>query len=199
MTTDTDTTQKIDTNDIAIAYNEYLESYNELCTILQKSRMSVMKGLLSLRLTERDEITFALAENERLALYCAQIIEGEGDEGEKEEGEFKLDVKSILPRKKKKKSDVVKDVHEKGNVDVHEEADIHNRKESKVGDKDDLKIDEKSDELKVIDPIKLVHGGFVPLSIRNSQKDMSLTIQQIIKVVNKKQKINKLLDKYSKY
>lgn len=179
-------------NEIAIAYNEYLEAYDRLCTCLQKSSISMTRSLLSLKSTERDEIRFALMENQRLALYCTSAPV---------DGDIKLDLKSILPSKEEKEKGCKKKVDQKDNEKENNSV-LHNRNQEKgkPGDGEggrDGSVRESKKSFKVIDPIKLVHGGFAPLTVRESQKDASASIVQIIKVANAKKKVVDLLDKYS--
>lgn len=183
--------------EIAFAYNEYLEAYDALCTCLQRSSISLTKGLLGLKLTERDEIRFALMDNQRLALYCVNL---------QSDGDFKLDLKSILADKKRKKekessTNDEKDVNLNDSGNVRENDELHCRVKERNNGRSS-KSDEKGStreckkEPKVIDPIKLVHGGFTALSVRQSQKDASASISQIIRVVNSKRRILGLLEKY---
>lgn len=179
-------------NDIAVAYNEYLEAYDRLCTCLQKSSISMTKSLLSLKSTERDEIRFALMENQRLALYCTSAPV---------DGDIKLDLKSILPSKEEKQKGWRKKVDQKENEKENSSV-LHSRNQEKdkpgdgEGGRDGSSMESKK-SFKVIDPIKLVHGGFAPLTVRESQKDASASIIQIIKVANAKRKVVDLLNKYS--
>lgn len=179
-------------NEIASAYNEYLEACDGLCTCLQKSSISMTRSLLSLKSTERDEIRFALMENPRLALYCTSS---------QADGDMKLNLKSILPTKEKKQSGRRKKVNQKENEKEDSNV-LHSRIEEKgkLGDgegRNEGSAKESKKTLKVIDPIKLVHGGFASLTVRESQKDASASIVQILKVANAKRRVVDLLDRYS--
>lgn len=165
--------------DICLAYNDYLESYNELCRCIRNSEMSLMKSLLSFKLTERDEIRFALADTRRLALTCVTFTENKE--------EFKLDVKSTLTNEKKKEN---------------EEGTLRNRKngreESVVVEQKQKEAEKEKGETipKVLDPVKLIHGGFTTFAVRESQRDASVTLNQIVNVINKKRRVLQLVKNY---
>lgn len=208
---------------ISKAYDEYFNSYNELCNSLSKSNMSVLKSLLSMRLTERDEIKFELLENIRLSVYNVKIDnEGEKKEGNEKEGEEKEGVKKEGKEDEEKeeeenfkirlesqltidpitkKQEEKKESNEIALYDDINQDNIRNRKEftkKKIYENDSNITEENNNKPKIIDPIKLIHGGFVPLSIRSSQKDSKLALSNIIYVINKRNKIIDLLNKYEK-
>lgn len=181
--------------DVALAYHEYLSAYDELLELLRKSEMSVMKGMLSFKLTERDEIKFALFENKRLALSCAEISDGDGDL------KLKLKSKSTLKHNIKNSENIENIEKEKERKSIDNNFTLQNRHHKGIfrkkvitnEEEDDNVNDSNSAQLNVINPIQLIHGGFTSLSIRQSQNDMNITIVQIINVINKKRKIEKLL------
>lgn len=163
--------------EISAAYNDYLEAYDTLCSGMQKSSMSVMKGMLSLKLTERDEILMSMLENKRLALTCVKTeIDG---------GLLSLNLKSTLKSTEKKK-----------HVTIEGDSSVHNRKRKEEKEPVISSKGNENEDIKVIDPIRLIHGGFAPLSIRASQKDASNNIIQIINVINKRRKVLELLCNY---
>lgn len=167
--------------ELSEAYNDYFQAYNELCKHLTKSHMSLLKGILSIKLTERDEIKFELFENKRLSLYKINI--------DQKNDLLDLDIESIIPTTKNK-------VNSKDNRDDNNNNNNILINRNKIKDEKTSEIIEEIDTIKVIDPIKLIHGGFIPLSLRNSQKDSNLAIFSIINVINKKIKLIKLLDKF---
>lgn len=57
--------------------------------------------------------------------------------------------------------------------------------------KNTVEVDEN--EIEVVDPIKLVHGGFTSLSIKNTQREYMNLILHIIKIVNLKKQIEQRL------
>ena len=160
---------------VANAYHEYNCAYDKLYESLRKSQNLLNKGFLSLKLTERDEIKYSLIDTKRKSLTNVRINEDDVDN----KGEFVIDIQSTL-----------NDVKEK---ETENDDNLHKRI-GKNGVNDDNKINEIKESIEVIDPIKLIHGGFTSLSIKQSQKESKDVIIKIIDVINKRQNLQNLLD-----
>lgn len=176
---------------ISILYNEYNEAYNNLLKKIKNSELSILKLMLTFKLTERDEIKLTLFENKRLSMNRVII-----DNDTKDQDEFILDINSCSKTKTFTDKDESKD-----NVDLDDKSSninkdgLHNRHNKSKLTKSIIEVEGK-DELQIINPIKMIHGGFVSPSFKNSQQDVNLVLVEIINVVNKKRKILKLLDDY---
>lgn len=165
--------------EVAFAYDAYMSAYEELIKSQRKSEAVVMKGLLSLRLTERDEARFTLSETPRLAISCVRI-----DVDENGVSTLRQDIKSTLVAEK-----TLETTSQERNGDK-----LRNRKDGKLSKGVVEATQEEANVPKVVDPAKLVHGGFNSLSMKVAQAESRVTVTKIINVINLRNKVMRLLE-----
>jgi hypothetical protein len=164
-------TTSVSTYDDATAdtYDAYFQSIDSTCHKFSDLQLSMTKSLLSFTPTQRDEIRVALQNRLRLPVLCVRVIE---------DGGFELDVRSTITVKKDKK--------EVENSRKRKTATTATATPA-IADVDD------DDSLVVLDPVKLIHGGFVPTSVKHAQREASNFVRGLMDVLNSRENVLKEL------
>mgnify|MGYP003361784855 CR=1 FL=1 len=155
----------------ADTYDAYFQSIDSTCHQFSDLQLTMTKPLLSFTPTQRDEIRLALQNRLRLPVLCVRVIE---------DGEFELDVRSTIPVKKDKKE-------------------VENSRKRKTTTTDTtttttaIAAVDDDDSLVVLDPVKLIHGGFVPTSVKHAQREASSFVRGLMDVLNSRERVLKEL------
>lgn len=153
----------------ADTYDAYFQSIDSTCHQFSDLQLSMTKSLLSFTPTQRDEIRVALQNRLRLPVLCVRVIE---------DGGFELDVRSTITVKKDKK--------EVENSRKRKTATTATATPAIAAVDDD-------DSLVVLDPVKLIHGGFVPTSVKHAQREASSFVRGLMDVLNSRESVLKEL------
>ena len=153
----------------ADTYDAYFQSIDSTCHQFSDLQLSMTKSLLSFTPTQRDEIRVALQNRLRLPVLCVRVIE---------DGGFELDVRSTITVKKDKK--------EVENSRKRKTATTATATPAIAAVDDD-------DSLMVLDPVKLIHGGFVPTSVKHAQREASSFVRGLMDVLNSRESVLKEL------
>lgn len=162
--------------DLANAYNDYINSLNDLFNNLNDSSLSLNKSLFSFKLTERDEIKISLANTERLALANIRI--------EQPNEKFNIVINNTFNKEDEKKSKIPKKRNKLENGKINDDI-------KSTIDNDD----EENSSPVIVDPIKLIHGGFTTPQVKSSQQKLMKNLNLITNVLHKRDKVLRLLDK----
>ena len=153
----------------ADTYDAYFQSIDSTCHQFSDLQLSMTKSLLSFTPTQRDEIRVALQNRLRLPVLCVRVIE---------DGGFELDVRSTITVKKDKKE-------------------VENSRKRKTAttatDTPAIAAVDDDDSLVVLDPVKLIHGGFVPTSVKHAQREASSFVRGLMDVLNSRESVLKEL------
>lgn len=161
--------------------NSYFDQYDELCKLIKSSiwKLSIEK-LNKKNWVAKDEMLFGLYDESKIR-KPVRTVSVKNDNFELITQDF-VDLKTgNISNEEKNEKD----------VEIH----ITKAKNRKKDEKS-TEICKDFENLEIIDPIKLIHGGFVSTNLKQNKIGFENCISIIIELSNKKKKIDKLLDQF---